>query len=187
MEQAIDKAAKNGGASLNNLGKDLGALSDDAITTKEHMDALAKKYTAELVQNFKDGKIDADQLRKALEQIPERVSSTVTITTVHKDVTPGTGKDSAEGPGHASGGPVDAGVTYPVGEHGRELFTPWTSGYITSHDRISPPASASQIMSSGQQTTYNNQAGNTYNYSPTYAQTPKAPAMEFALMKALAL
>lgn len=77
MEQAIDQFAQNGGSSVDDLSKHLGTLQDDAITTKEKMDALAKKYTAELVQNFQQGKIDADEFRRALEQIPAKVTTEV--------------------------------------------------------------------------------------------------------------
>ncbi len=38
--------------------------------------------------------------------------------------------------GKASGGPVQAGQSYLVGEHGTELFTPSASGYITPNNRL---------------------------------------------------
>ena len=40
-------------------------------------------------------------------------------------------------PGRASGGNVDIGKSYLVGEKGAELFTPSTSGYITPNDELS--------------------------------------------------
>lgn len=40
------------------------------------------------------------------------------------------------GKGKAGGGPVRAGVTYPVGEEGVELFTPSSNGYITPNDKL---------------------------------------------------
>lgn len=40
------------------------------------------------------------------------------------------------GTGKATGGKVTAGVTYPVGENGMELFTPSTNGYIIPNDKI---------------------------------------------------
>lgn len=185
MEQSIDSFAKSGGSSVDDLSKHLGLLQDDAIATKEKMDALAKKYTAELVQNFKDGKIDADELRKALEAIPAKVTSEVTVTHTDKYITEGT---HAPGAGQAAGGPVDAGTTYLVGEHGREFFTPWSAGVITPHDRtIQPPATPAQLMQGGGQTSTSYSEQRVYNYSPVYAGTPKAPATDFALMKVLGL
>jgi TP901 family phage tail tape measure protein len=49
--------------------------------------------------------------------------------------TPGTTSISGavRGVGHAAGGPVLGGVSYPVGELGPELFTPTVNGYITPH------------------------------------------------------
>lgn len=45
--------------------------------------------------------------------------------------------------GRASGGPVDAGVPYLVGENHRpEIFVPGASGYITPVDRLQPAMSA---------------------------------------------
>jgi hypothetical protein len=40
------------------------------------------------------------------------------------------------GKAKAAGGPVFAGVTYPVGELGMELFTPASDGFITPHHAI---------------------------------------------------
>ncbi len=45
-------------------------------------------------------------------------------------------KHPKTGAGRAAGGPVIAGMTYWVGEHGPELFTPNTSGAITSNSRV---------------------------------------------------
>src|SRR4029077_8589713 len=85
MEQAIDQFAQNGGSSAESLAGKLCNASDDASETKERMDALRGQYTAELVQNFTEGKIDADQLRKALEAIPTRVRSEVEIHTNYSE------------------------------------------------------------------------------------------------------
>jgi TP901 family phage tail tape measure protein len=132
MEQAIDQFASSGGGSIDELSGHLGALQDDAIATKEKMDALAKKYTAELVQNFKDGKIDAEELRRALEDIPRRVDSEVHVrfTSEGQDTTHvGVG-------GRAAGGPVSAQTPYMVGEHGPELFVPSAAGNIMPQPEI---------------------------------------------------
>jgi hypothetical protein len=49
--------------------------------------------------------------------------------------------------GRASGGPVDAGTPYMVGEQGRELFIPRTSGVIVPNQRLSPAAGQSNTVS----------------------------------------
>lgn len=186
LQGDIKRAMENGGTSVAGLGKSLGLSTDKAIEMKAKMDALAKKYTAELVDNFDAKKITADELRHKLEEIPARVYSEVVIHTTY--TSSGSNRPDSGTSGLAAGGPIGAGDTHLVGERGPELFTPSHDGYIVPNHRISPPASAGQIMNSSQQTTqYNGQVGNTYNYAPTYSQAPKAPVMDFALMKALAL
>lgn len=185
MQQAIDTFAKNGGASADELAGRLGNLSDDAITTKEKMDALAKKYTAELVQNFQQGKIDADEFRHALERIPQRVNTEVHTSYTESGHPPQHGGQQ----GDAVGGPISEGQARWVGEQGKELFMPNQSGAIIPHDLsmrlTSPPASAGQIAAgSGRAATYNQQQTKMYNYSPTYGAAPRAPAVDFATMAA---
>jgi hypothetical protein len=161
------------------------------------MDALAKTYTAELVQNFKDGKIDAEELRRALEAIPSRIDTEIHLQTIvdtmvrhaARDDETGGGSGGGSGGGgsggggggnnlRASGGPVMGGKSYMVGERGvPELFTPSQSGMV------SPPASASQIMTTNM-TSNSSVYSPTYNYSPTYGRAPKAPTQDFGAMKA---
>jgi hypothetical protein len=77
---AIDNWAASGGMSAQALAGQLGTAGQSALDTQLKMDALAKTYTAQLIQNFNDGKIDADQLRESLERIPSKVYSEVIIT-----------------------------------------------------------------------------------------------------------
>lgn len=150
MTADIDKAAQNGGAALGRLGQDLGKTADDAITTKQRMDELAKQYTAELIQNFNEGKIDADELRHALEKIPSRVYSEVVTHHIDTYETRGDNVQSSND-NHASGyraagGPVIQGTAYVVGERGPELFVPDRSGTIVPNG---------QGMGAGSQINYN--------------------------------
>lgn len=180
MEQIIDRAAQNGGESLDSLGEDLDQVAEDAITTTDTMNALARKYEAQLIQNFKDGKIDADQLRKSLNDIPAKVYSEVHVHTEYTSSGDSGNRGDEAGrtySGRAKGGPVKSGTPYIVGENGPELFIPTQSG------QIAPPASPMQIMSGGA-TTINNSQSRTYNYSPTYGGTPRAPSVDFATMSA---
>jgi hypothetical protein len=144
------------------------------------MDALAKKYTAELVQNFNEGRLDADELRRSLERIPSRVHAEVSIDVIVNEIRTATGGSGGRYGGEvveprARGGPVNAGQLYLVGERGPELFIPDTAG------RIAPPATAQQITQNSMQSITNS---NSYNYAPTYAAAPKAPSQDFALMQA---
>lgn len=151
MTADIDKAAASGGSALDSLGQNLGDTTDAAVKTKQAMDALAKKYEAELIQNFNDGKIDAEQLADALKKIPERVYSEVTITTNHveKYQTGGTAnQDTSGGTGRrAAGGPVAFGSSYLVGEQGPELFTPSQDGKIIPNDTLFGSSKTPQLDS----------------------------------------
>lgn len=142
MTADIDNAAKNGGAALDGLGQHLGDVTENAVETKAKMDALAKEYTAKLIHNFEQGKIDADELRRALQDIPEKVYSEVVTT--HRDVyvedrsrqRQGGAVEGDGGPSaRAGGGPVITGQPYLVGENGPELFTPDRSGRILPSDQ----------------------------------------------------
>ena len=155
MTADIDKAAKSGGSSLSSLGSSLGKTTDAAVATKQAMDALAKKYEAELVDNFNQGKIDAHQLADALKAIPTRVSTE--IVTHHVDTYESRGDNvQSSNEQHASGsravgGPVLAGMgAYLVGERGPELFVPGKDGQIITAEQTRSalnPGSGSQLSS----------------------------------------
>lgn len=132
MAAHIDKFAASGSSDLNALSSTLGSTADTAVATKQKMDELAKKYEAQLIHNFEEGKISAQELADKLKEIPSKVYSEV-ITT-HRDVyeTGGVSDSSPSGGTgkRAAGGPVSAGKRYLVGEEGPELFVPGTSGTI---------------------------------------------------------
>jgi hypothetical protein len=137
MAQDIDTAAASGGSALDNLSGDLNATLDDAVSTKRAMDGLAKQYTAELVDNFNQGKMNAEELRKALQAIPKRIETEVHTTYTSSGTQ---GDHTSDSQGHsgtrALGGPVASGMPYLVGEVGPELFVPSNSGTIIPNDRI---------------------------------------------------
>jgi TP901 family phage tail tape measure protein len=142
MTADIDKWAESGGQASDRLVTDLVATGDTAVATKIKMDELARKYEAELIQNFKDGKIDADELALALSKIPARVNSEVNIHTSYtQSGSPPTGKGGATA--MATGGPAERGQPYLVGDGpgGRigpwtELFVPSTSGRILNSSEL---------------------------------------------------
>ena len=137
MTADIDRFAASGSQNADALAASLNGTMGTALDTKSAMDALAKKYEAELIQNFQDGKIDADQLAKALRDIPSKVYSEVIIT--EKRYTSGAG-DHVEGGGisgtRASGGPVALAKAYLVGEKGPEVFVPNSNGYIIPNHQL---------------------------------------------------
>jgi len=84
----------------------------------------------------------------------------------------------------ASGGPVFAGMSYMVGERGRELFTPNVNGYVlpaSVTQQIAPPASPQQIahasyVSNNSTTNHFNVTGN-YRYEDPQTITQKVRTM----------
>lgn len=150
MAADIDRWAQEGGQSAAELASDLHDTADTAVDTKAKMEELAKKYEAELVHNFQEGKISADELSEALKAIPERVYSEV--VTRHIDIYETRGDNtqaSQDNPAagyRAAGGPVAPRTPYIVGERGPELFVPDSGGRIIPNhelerdgDRGTPP------------------------------------------------
>jgi hypothetical protein len=93
--------------------------------------------TVRMTQAMSDALVAASKLSVAIDQFgrttvtnPSGGTGTVgaggTITW-----TPPTTGIFATGPARAGGGLVSAGTSYPVGEHGPELFTPGANGFIT--------------------------------------------------------
>lgn len=147
MAQSIDAFASDSGASISGLIGDLRDQQTAAGETQQAMDAYAKEYTATQVNNFLDGKTDADDYIASLERIPSHITTTVTTKYVTEGA-PSSGGSPATGGARAQGGPVDPMTTYLVGERGQELFTATTAGYITPTDAVRRAmASQSQLGS----------------------------------------
>lgn len=77
MTGDIDAWAASGGKNSEQVITDLAAASDQAAATQRQMDELAGEYTTELIQNFNEGKIDADELAEGIANIPRRVNINV--------------------------------------------------------------------------------------------------------------
>lgn len=182
MTSDIDRYAASGGEATDALSSDLKNTMDTAVSTREEMDKLAKKYEAELIQNFNAGKIDADELRDSLEAIPSRVTSEVVVTkreiTVKETRSSGDGGDADNFGTRAVGGPVAASMPYLVGEQGPELIFPSRSGYVATAQQTealrSPVATPGQIgaVAAGSVTT--NTSGDTWNVTLPPASSPDA-------------
>lgn len=134
MTAQIDKFATEGGISVEELGQNLSGLTDASIETKQKMDALATKYTAELVQNFDEGKIDAEKLREELLKIPGKVYSEVHVTTYKHESGGSTAGNMA------SGGEYKPGKLTWVGERGPELFMSGSPGYMFNNREMADVA-----------------------------------------------
>lgn len=86
------------------------------------------------------GKRAVDGLKSSISSLRNR---TVTVTTNHKVIGPGFSGSLA------SGGPVEMGKMYEVGEQGRELFVPHADGQIIPHGRTESILSGLRSMQGG--------------------------------------
>lgn len=132
MEGHIREAMTGSSEAVNGLSQRLGSTADAAVDMKMKADALEKKYVMELVENFKEGKMDADEFLHTLEKIPPRVTTEVRTNFTYSG-------ERASNPltPRAGGGPVHPSQVYLVGEQGPELFIPSTSGKILDARRTS--------------------------------------------------
>jgi len=97
------------------------ALRANVLGLVEDIDAIPEEAETQITTNAPSAQQEVDSLVQSLGAI---VDKTVTITT--KQVSVGTGGNNAR----AGGGPVQAGVSYLVGEEGQEIFTPDQDGFI---------------------------------------------------------
>ena len=89
------------------------------VPTQKEINVYYKKNLDSLIKQ-------AELLGAALDHLQSKqLSVTTAFRTYH-----------TQGPPHAAGGPVTAGVSYPVGERGPELFTPNVSGTIIPNDKL---------------------------------------------------
>lgn len=118
----IDEFVASGGGSLDQFGAKLQDRAKDAIDTRVQMDALAKQYTLEIIDNFDAATGDLSALADQIAAVPARVYSEVIITERRvTETSSGTRTSTMPGGTRATGGPVLVGKTTLVGEEGPEL------------------------------------------------------------------
>jgi TP901 family phage tail tape measure protein len=132
MAGSIDTFAKDAGGDIDSLIGDLRDQGQQAQDTQKKMDDYAKEYVATQTNNFVAGKQDADRYIESLERIPKEV--TTTVTTTYQSKQDNRGDDPGQqSPGRASGGPVDAGRAYLVGEKGPEIVVPDSNATVLTN------------------------------------------------------
>ncbi len=153
-----------GGAIQLAYGQIMAALEDDRITKPEaeaalgelkianagvqaEMDGLNVNELAKRVQEATGGTLEAARAKAAEIQAALEAGTlgeyVYDITLRYNVLNPpkiGPGwapvTQLPQGPPKAAGGYVSSGVSYPVGEHGVEMFTPATNGYITPNNAL---------------------------------------------------
>lgn len=91
------------------------------------LDALSVDYENNLKERTKVTKIQLDEVVNAYEEAQKQIER------IQKRFSPSSAIKGAR----ASGGFVESGSTYMVGERGAELFSPTSSGYITPNNKMS--------------------------------------------------
>lgn len=189
MAQSIDEFASSSGESIDGLIGDLRSQQQQAAETQQAMDQYAKEYVATQVNNFLDGKSDAESYIGALNSIPREIRTTVRTNYVSEGDS--TGARATQGSDRqqmrAGGGTMEPGESYITGELGRELVTPTTASYVTPNDALRRAEA-----SAAQQGTYAargapNQVTNTTTYQmPIYTnQSPAVLEQSLAIVEAL--
>jgi TP901 family phage tail tape measure protein len=188
MAESIDRFASSSGGSIDGLVGELHANEQAAAETQKAMDDYAKEYTATQVNNFLEGKSDANELTSALNAIPKNI--TINVHTAYSSSGSQTRNDELPAGARAAGGPVDRGSTYLVGEEGPELFTAQRSGTIIPSDALrqalaSPAQQAAAVREPAQPGGM--QVTNEYHLGVTTNQSPAVVVQSYALMQAMAL
>lgn len=158
--QRNPKAADAAKAKLAELARQHVITGDQAKAAGRQIDGFvasvnktpAHKNTAITTSGVNQAKVALASVKDQIYQIP--ASRTVTI---HFAATGAAAVSIAEakllGPGHAGGGPTKAGVIYPVGEQGPELFVAATDGFIIPHNKMNSVGAGGGGMGIGD--TYN--------------------------------
>lgn len=113
---------------------------DDAATkaglTKTQVQELNKELFG--VPKVKDITIALDDTHAnaTLNAFLRKIDTSVGTVKIYAYSSGDVGNLHGDRAGRAAGGPVQAGVTYTVGEQGIEKFTPATDGYITAHSGL---------------------------------------------------
>lgn len=148
---------------VDSLVQSTDAAVTNAIKTGQGMDKIAPKYQAQWkaieAAGIKAGlsKTQVDHLIGAYKNVPASVTTVINQTNIDAalrkardlfSLYQAMGISKAGGAarpkaspsrlagGRAAGGPVSAGLSYIVGEKAPEIFTPSSSGYVTSNSKI---------------------------------------------------
>ena len=187
MAGTIDKYAKDSSGSIDGLIGELHNQEDQAADTQHAMDSYAKNYVATATNNFLANKADADAYILTLNAAPKNI--VINVTTRYSEETVSgrrRGGDQGDDPeGRASGGPVDAGTPYLVGERGPELIVPTHDATVIPAPETRRAMSGSQLSGIGSQTTIYNTS--TKNVSmPVYTnETPAVIEQSAAIVWAM--
>jgi hypothetical protein len=104
------------------------AVATGAITVEEFGNILE---TA-----MRDGKLTVDEVTAAINNIPSNKTITLSVNSIFSQASAASSYGAATvGGRRASGGQVNAGSSYLVGEQGMEIFTPNQNGMITPNSR----------------------------------------------------
>ena len=132
---AANAAAKKQRDRLREVAEDLGFNKDKVDKYAGSIRNVPKRWKTRLTADTSEAEANLSRVAGWIERINSEGVTTRVPAAVERG---GAG-------GRASGGPVLKGRTYMVGEHGRELFTPATTGHITPAHQTTRNASVSVV------------------------------------------
>lgn len=131
MTQAIDAFANDQSGSIDGVIGKLQEQADAASNTQQKMDAYAKEYVSEAVNNFAEVTGDVNSYVRALEAIPRLVTTRVNTVYTSEGRAPQGAPDRPGGAeAFARGGDFPGGAPILVGEEGPELIFPRAPGTV---------------------------------------------------------
>lgn len=131
MTQTIDSFAGDQQASIDGVIGKLQEQADAASNTQQKMDAYAKQYVSEAVENFAEAGGNAQSYIKALEAIPRLVTTRVNTVYSSEGRAPQGAPDRPGGAeAFAKGGDFSGGAPILVGEEGPEIIFPRAPGTV---------------------------------------------------------
>lgn len=77
-----------------------------------------------------------DEVMKSIEQVNLELEKQIELQRTAGGSITSNGSTVSTGSPRARGGRVNAGISYPVGEKGMEMFTPSSAGYITPNNQV---------------------------------------------------
>ena len=157
VSDAIDKEAKsaeklesnlkNAAKQMSEMAKGHTKVAAQTVQLKDKFDSLGKSITSALSNGIVEGKRFSNIVNGLLKSIATSLLNK-TFSGIGDAIAGGVSSifGSMFGGGKATGGAVDSGTTYLVGEKGPELFTPERSGAIIPNHALQRPAGGVNIV-----------------------------------------
>ena len=145
--EKLEDRLKSAANQMSELAKGHTKVAVQTVQLKDKFDSLGKSITSALSSGIVEGRRFSDVINGILKSIATSLLNK-TFSGIGDAIAGGVSSifGSMFGGGKATGGAVNSGTTYLVGEKGPELFTPERSGAIIPNHALQRPASAVNIV-----------------------------------------